>query len=190
MQSGRLAMRPVVLRTAVTLLLALAALVALASSSHAAPSQSCDPVYGCTTTSTPVTIASFSCHAMFHGTPGSPQTVDVTGGPPGSTAEVLFNGQVVGSGVADSSGHATVTYEVPGDVGGNVQVIVAGQKASAVCDPVLTVSASGVSGSRSNPGGVLAHTGFGLWLLILAAVALIVAGWLLRRRREARLHHA
>jgi hypothetical protein len=125
------------------------------------------------------------CTATFHGAVGGPQSVDVAGLPPGAEASVVFNGVTYGTATADSNGRATIQFQLPSGVAGAYQIVTKGVNFSAACDPF--VDASGHVSVASTGGGVLAHTGLGVGLLVAAALALVAAGILLRRQRR-RLH--
>lgn len=167
------------------LLLALPILVISSHGAHASPRQACDPAYGCTTTSPPPTTPHFVCHAVFHGQAGGPQSVDVSGLPPGEVAKVYFNGAVYGTGTAGADGRVTIQFQVPAGTSGQVSVIAAGADFSVACDPSVTVHPAS-SGSPVGASGLLAHTGAGIGLLVAAALLLILAGEILRRQRRAR----
>ncbi|HVX17277.1 MAG TPA: hypothetical protein VHA73_04525 [Acidimicrobiales bacterium] len=177
--SGRAGTR---LTVVVFLLLAVAVgLSTAARPSSASTRQTCDPTYGCTTTSTPTTRLTVHCTATFSGSPGSPQTAVVDGVPPGADASIVFNGVTYGTGVADPHGHVVLHFQLPAGKTGTYQVVVAGADFSAACDPFVDAAVS--ASVATSPSGLLAHTGLGIGLLVLAALLLVLAGWALRRSR-------
>ncbi len=193
MVSARIRSKTLVVRLAVMAFVLLAGatfVAARADASVATPAQTCPPPYGCTTTST-TPGQNFACNATFHGTPGGAQTVDVTVIPAvDPPVQVVFDGHVYATGETDANGHVTLAFQVPGGVSGTLQALVVGATTSAACTGSVNVNVGGVGVGRGNGSGngSLAFTGFGGLLLLLAALALIGAGYLLRRNRNARLH--
>ena len=122
---------------------------------------------------------------MFTGTVYGPQTVEVSGAAPNETVFVVFNTAVIAQGTTGSDGSASVAFQIPAGAVGTVQAVVSGVKFTALCDPPFTIAA----GSHVAAVSVLAHTGFGVALLVFAALALMAAGYLMRRRRTHRHSH-
>lgn len=179
-----------------------------------AAAQQCDPVYGCSpTTSVPTTPpASCSLNAEVV-TGGQIVTATVANAPAGAAIQVTIDGVPAGSGVADAAGSASITFTVPeGIAPGSHAVFAVGAGFSASCGE-LSVSGVGsevventppggpsaVEGDdvgRGGGGGGLARTGIEVAALLAIALLLIVVGRHLvaaerrRRRRRARQHNA
>jgi hypothetical protein len=179
----------------VAAVLGLALALLFATSAGAAPAQSpttsCDPTYGCTTTTAPPP-AVISCHGEITGQQGGPQSVRITDGPPNAAVQVVFNGGVIGSGQTDSQGNADVPFQLPIGVEGSYEVMVAGASFNASCDPAVhwDGGVSGIGNGRGTTGGgskgVLAFTGFHLLLWVLVAAFLVLVGAALRRASRGR----
>lgn len=161
----------------------------------AAPAQTpgCDPTYGCTTTTAPPP-SSIVCQGQITGTPGGPQSVIITDGPPDAVVQVVFNGNTIASGETDGQGNATVAFQLPIGVEGSYVVLVAGAGFNASCDPPVHWDGGGVAGvsqgNGSGGGGLLAFTGFHLFLWLLIAAALVALGAGLRRAASRRRRFA
>ncbi|TMF06521.1 MAG: Ig-like domain repeat protein [Chloroflexi bacterium] len=73
--------------------------------------------------------------------PGTSLTVKVTGMRPGETVQLSFNGPVVGTGTADTSGNATVTFSVPNLTPGQYGVTATGQTSNTEVNATYTIIA-------------------------------------------------
>jgi|GEM_PF-7017044 len=194
--------RSVLARTACVLAVVFTAVAAGAGTAAAAPSQSCDPFYGCPPGPPPSTTATCSLSSGSTVSPNESVTGHIEGVADGAEVTVRFDGAVVGQGTAHTAPGATtasadIAFTVPGDVGpGDHNVVFSGAGFS--CTVTVSAVAVGgveVSGSEQTTGGgtsgsSLARTGIEVALLLAVALALVVAGMQFvraARRRRRRL---
>jgi hypothetical protein len=184
-------------------------------SAATATAQQCDPFYGCSPApsvppSTPPTCSTSATVA----TGGQVLSASVANAPAGAAIQITIDGVTAGSGAADATGSATITFTVPvGIAPGSHAVFAVGAGFSASCgelsvegvqsnvveNPAPGGGAAGdVAGNdvaRGRGGSSLARTGIELALLLAIALALLVVGRRLvaverrRRRRRARQHN-
>lgn len=178
-----------------------------------AAAQQCDPVYGCSPSTSVPTTPPASCSLSAElASGGQIVTATVANAPAGAAIQITLDGVPAGSGVADAAGSASISFTVPeGIAPGSHAVFAVGAGFSASCGAFsvsgvasevventppggpTTVESGGVERGRS--GGGLARTGIEVAALLAIALLLIVVGRHLvaaerrRRRRRARQHN-
>jgi hypothetical protein len=174
--------------------------VTTVSNAGAAPvaRAACDPVYGCTTTTTQGVSASCALSGSANVSPGETVVATLDNVPPGTAANLTLDGATVASGTASSQGSLTLTFTVPSNAApGTHQLLFVG--GGVLCDPTggagLSVLGAELSrGSTDTPrsgGDTMARTGMKVALYLAIALVLVIIGWTLvqaaRRRRRRSL---
>lgn len=181
-----------------------------ATAAPAGRAQTCtDSFYGCPPTTPPPGIQATCTVSQTAAVDGDLVTATLSNVPPGTHAQLLFDGSSVGEGDAGANGSLTISFTVPPSTPpGNHSLVFVG--AGFQCDPTggagLTIGVlgeqlsqsrssdtpRGIGGSSSGGIGGLARTGIEVALFLAIALVLVLVGYLLvqtarrRRRRIAR----
>jgi hypothetical protein len=179
----------------------LLAVIAVPLAASASTAQTCDPYYGCGTTTTGGSLPPSCSQAGGAVSGGEVRFATVDHVPAGATIRITFDGVTVGSGLASATGHANVAFTVPDEVGPGVHPVFAiGAAFSVACGTFGTTEApqpADVAGNNAERGASsLPRTGIEIAFLVALAVVLVVGGQRLvayelrRRRRVGRRHNA
>jgi uncharacterized protein YjeT (DUF2065 family) len=173
---------------------------------------SCDPAYGCETSSTEGPIAPACSLSTLEATPGTKVTATVTNIPVGTEVTLLFDGNPIATETATSdgqgqqaraalrpAGHLSVTAVVQDTSGGAVITFTVpfaaavGTHTVVFSGPGFSCDATGGAGFKvlaaaitQPPGGSLSNTGITVALYLAVALVLIVGGLQLLRFARAR----
>ena len=203
--------RPIRARKSFCAALVVAGLVALAvPAAAAAPTavaQSCNPAYGCTTTTAPPAVTIHCVMDIHAGPAGITVTIACAGIAAGTPVTILWNGHIVATGVTLAGlGNVTgvaagqaqafngpavaaaaapvshISYPAPNFNPATYQVTIAGTTFNQGVGPFALSGAS----TPASTGSSLAHTGITVLLWVVVALALVAVGYLLTRALQRR----